>query len=187
MHPADPTRANAIGPKGYGRIVEGLAATGSILTIAIAILIAADVFTRNLFNLPLMGVVELVAMFVVAAIFLQLPGSIRARRIARAEIFLDPLVARYPRFGRMVLVLYDLAGLAVFAVIAYATWPRLERTWVYDEFIGHAGSFTFPAWPLPAIILFGSLACAVQYGLAAVGTVRDLARGIDARGPEARS
>ncbi len=86
----------------------------------------------------------------------------------------------------MVLVLYDLLGLAVFAVIAYATWPRLERTWIYNEFIGHAGSFTFPAWPLPAIILLGSLACAVQYGLAALGTVRDLARGIDTPGPEAR-
>ncbi|MGX1309873.1 TRAP-type C4-dicarboxylate transport system permease small subunit [Amorphus suaedae] len=186
MHPADPTRANAIGPKGYGRIVEALAASGSILTLLIAGLIAADVFTRNLFNLPLMGVVELVAMFVVAAIFLQLPGSIRARRIARAEIFLDPLVARHPRFGRMVLVVYDLAGLAVFLVIAYATWPRLERTWVYNEFIGHAGSFTFPAWPLPAIILLGSLACAVQYGLAAFGTARDLARGNDAGAPETR-
>lgn len=186
MHPADPTRASAIGPKGYGRFVEGLAATGSILTLLVAVLIAADVFARNLFNLPLMGVVELVAMFVVAAIFLQLPGSIRARRIARAEIFLDPLVARFPRFGRMVLVLYDLAGLCVFLVIAYATWPRLERTWIYNEFIGHAGSFTFPAWPLPAIILLGSLACAVQYALAALGTARSLARSNDAPGPEAR-
>ena len=65
MHPADPTRASAIGPKGYGRFVEGLAATGSILTLLVAVLIAADVFARNLFNLPLMGVVELVAMFVV--------------------------------------------------------------------------------------------------------------------------
>jgi TRAP-type mannitol/chloroaromatic compound transport system permease small subunit len=52
-------------------------------------------------------------------------------------------------------------------VIAYATWPLLTRAWVDAEFLGVQGVFTFPTWPMRAVVVLGAALAAVQYLLLA--------------------
>ncbi len=50
-------------------------------------------------------------------------------------------------------------------MIAYATWPLLARAWNDSEFFGIEGVFTFPTWPMRAVVLLGAVLAALQYVL----------------------
>jgi len=150
-----------------GRVADAMNAIGSLVIGAVMLLMCADVLSRNLVNRPLDGVAELVATSIIVIVFLQLPATLRHGRMARADLFIDPFVARRPRVGRLLRAVFSLAGLFACGVIAYATWPLLTRAWVDAEFLGVQGVFTFPTWPMRAVVVLGAALAAVQYLLLA--------------------
>lgn len=160
----------------FGRLVDALNAVGSALIGAIMLLMCADVLLRDLANRPIDGVAELVASSIVVIVFLQLPATLRHGRMARADLFLDPLLARRPRAGRGLRALFALAGAFACAVIAYASWRPLLRAWTDDEFLGVQGLFTFPTWPMRAVVVLGATLAALQYLLLALQDAREAAR-----------
>jgi TRAP-type C4-dicarboxylate transport system permease small subunit len=166
--PAPPTA-----PSLFGRLIDALNAAGSVLIGAVMLLMCADVLLRDLLNRPIDGVAELVATSIVVIVFLQLPATLRHGRMARADLFLDPFLARHPRGGRWLRALFALAGVFACAVIAYAGTQPLLRAWRDDEFLGVQGLFTFPTWPMRAVVVLGAALAAVQYLLLAVQDVRD--------------
>jgi TRAP-type mannitol/chloroaromatic compound transport system permease small subunit len=157
----------------FGRLVDGLNAAGSVVIGLVMVLMCADVLLRNLINHPLDGVAELVATSIVVIVFLQLPATLRHGRMSRADLFIDPFIQRRPRAGKRLRALFSLAGIFACGVIAYATWPLLARAWDDSEFFGVEGVFTFPTWPMRAVVLLGAVLAALQYVLLTVQDWRE--------------
>lgn len=149
----------------FGRIVDGLNAFGSVVIGLVMLLMVADVLLRNLTNRPIDGVAELVATSIIVIVFLQLPATLRHGRMSRADLFIDPFITRRRRAGMRLRAVFSLAGVFACAVIAYATWPMLEKAWSGEEFLGVEGVFTFPIWPMRLVVLVGSVLSTAQYAL----------------------
>jgi TRAP-type mannitol/chloroaromatic compound transport system permease small subunit len=162
-------------PGPFGRLVDALNAMGSVVIAAVMVLMCADVLMRNLFARPIDGVAELVATSIIVVVFLQLPATLRHGRMSRADLYIDPLLVRSPRAGRRLRAVFSLFGVFACAVIAYATWPVLVRAWEDSEFWGVEGVFTFPTWPMRAVVLLGAALAAVQYLLLALQDLRSAA------------
>jgi TRAP-type mannitol/chloroaromatic compound transport system permease small subunit len=154
-------------PSPLGRFIDGMNAAGSIVIGAVMLLMCTDVLLRDLFRRPIDGVAELVATSIIVIVFLQLPATLRHGRMSRADLFIDPFVQRRPVAGQRLRGLFSLAGVFACAVIAWATWPLLARAWVDSEFLGVQGVFTFPTWPMRAVVLLGAAMAALQYALLA--------------------
>jgi TRAP-type mannitol/chloroaromatic compound transport system permease small subunit len=154
-------------PSIFGRVVDALNASGSVLIAAVMLLMCADVLARNIASAPIDGVAEMVATSIIMIVFLQLPATIRHGRMSRADLFIDPFVTRRPRAGIRLRALFSVFGILACVVIAYATWPMLVDAWKGEEFFGIDGVFSFPVWPMRAIVLAGAALGAVQYALLA--------------------
>jgi TRAP-type C4-dicarboxylate transport system permease small subunit len=119
-------------------------------------LIGFDVAGRNLFGAPISGVPELVALSIVAIVFLQCPQTLAAGRLPRSSALVDVLAAHRPGIARALEDVWDLLGAAVLGVLVWATWPRLLRDYERGTFVGAVGDFTAPTWPVKATIVIGS-------------------------------
>lgn len=136
---------------------------GSLLILALVVLIGADVFSRNMFNAPISGVPEMVTLSIVAIVFLQAPQALKAGRMTRSDALIGALERRVPSVSRWLNTLYDLLGAIVVAAILYATWPIFTRAWQRSEFIGAVGDFTAPVWPVKLMILTGAGLLTLQF------------------------
>jgi TRAP-type mannitol/chloroaromatic compound transport system permease small subunit len=159
----------------FGRLIDGLNAIGSLVIGAVMLLMCTDVLLRDLFNRPIDGVAELVATSIIVIVFLQLPATLRHGRMSRADLFIDPFVARRPVAGRRLRAFFSAAGVFACAVIAYASWPVFMRAWADKEFLGVEGGFTFPTWPMHGIVVLGSALAALQYALLVIQDLREAA------------
>lgn len=160
----------------FGKLVDGLNAVGSVVIAVVMVLMCADVLMRNLANKPIDGVAEMVAMSIVVIVFLQLPSTLRHGRMSRADLFIDPFLQRRPAAGRRLRGIYSFVGVFACGLIAYASWPPLLRAWRNDEFLGIEGVFTFPMWPMRAVVVLGATLAAVQYLLLAFHDFREAGR-----------
>lgn len=144
-------------------VFELLNALGSMWIVVLMFAICLDVAGRTLLSRPIDGVAELSALSIVCIVFLQLPAAVAGRRLTRADALLTSLSERMPTLGRAIESLWSLAGMAVFAAIAYsATGPGM-RAYKQNDFIGVEGIFTFPSWIVWAVIVAGALLSAVGY------------------------
>ncbi len=160
----------------FGYLVDGLNGFGSILIFAVMALMVADVLMRDLFNAPIDGVAEMVAISIIAIVFLQLGSTLRHGRMSRADLFIDGFTLRHPRAGNAIHALFCLAGVFVCGVIFYATWPTFAKAWVENDFYGVQGVFTMPTWPVKLIVLVGCTVTAIQYLLHALWHLRTAAK-----------
>lgn len=161
----------------FGWVVDGLNAAGSMVIAAVMALICADVAMRNLVNQPIDGVSEMVATSIIMIVFLQLPATLRHDRMSRAELFIDPFLVKRPAAGRRLRAAFSVVGVFACGIIAYATWPMLERAWTGNEFFGVQDVFTFPVWPMRALVVLGAALAAIQYALLAWQDWRDAGMG----------
>jgi TRAP-type C4-dicarboxylate transport system permease small subunit len=157
----------------FGRLVDGLNAIGSLLIAAVMLLMCADVALRNLVSKPIDGVAEMVAMSIVVIVFLQLPATLRHGRMSRADLFIDPYIKRRPAAGKRLRAFYSACGVFACGLIAWASWTPFARSWANNEFLGIEGMFTFPMWPMRAIVILGATLAAVQYALLVVQDLKE--------------
>ena len=144
-------------------VTQACNVVGSLLILALMGLIVVDVLGRNLAGAPLPGVPEMVALSIVAIVFLQSPQTLRAGRMPRSEALLSVLERRAPNASKRLLDLHDLAGFATAAIVCHASWPPLVKAWTRDDFVGAVGDFTAPVWPVKATIVLGSALLALQF------------------------
>ncbi|MEM9812654.1 MAG: TRAP transporter small permease subunit [Pseudomonadota bacterium] len=136
---------------------------GSILIVGLVLLIGADVFGRNALNAPISGVPEMVTLSIVAIVFMQAPHALKAGRMTRSDALLGVVAQRRPALAALLETIYDAAGVLVVGVILYATYPIFTRAWARSEFVGAAGDFTAPVWPVKLMILTGSTLLMLQF------------------------
>lgn len=152
----------------FGYLVDWLNAAGSLLIFAIMAMIVSDVLSRNFLNQPIAGVAELVAASIVMIVFLQLPGTLRHGRMAQADIFIAGFIQRHPRLGNALQCLFFLAGAWMLYIVFKGTLPIFDRAWTRNQFMGIEGVFTFPVWPIRAVVLSCAIITVAQYVLMAL-------------------
>ena len=139
------------------RVVVVMNAIGSLWVLLLVLAIDADAFGRTFLNLPIAGMVEMVAVSLSVIVFCQLADTIRLGKLTRSEALLT-WMARGSWVGRGVVTGFELLGALVMGLIAVGTVPLLIQSYERGYFIGVRGVFTFPDWPVKAIIVVGAVA-----------------------------
>ena len=156
-------RAGDDGHSGFSRLVAFFSAVGTGWIFFLMLLICADVFSRDAFNVPILGVAEMVQFSIVGIVFLQLPQTLRSGGLTRSDVLLSGIVRRWPRGAYVMQGVFDLTGAALFAIILFTTVPLLTAAYVNNEFYGATGVVQIPTWPLKLLILVGCATMALQF------------------------
>jgi TRAP-type mannitol/chloroaromatic compound transport system permease small subunit len=150
------------------RITMALNVLGTLLIVALMVLICADVVGRGVFLTPISGVPEMVSLSIVAIVFLQAPEAFRMGRFTRSEAILNFLQRKSLRLRALLEVLFAIAGFGVIFVLLYASGPFFIKAWNRNTFVGTVGDFIAPVWPVKLIILIGCAALLAQIALSAI-------------------
>lgn len=130
---------------------------GTVWIFLLMLLINADVFSRFLFNRPIDGVPEMVALSIVGIVFLQLGDAVRAGRLTRSDGFFNKVVASRPRLKLVLNTFYDLCGMAFFFAILVGVYPIFIQAYQGGYYAGTEGIFTVPEWPVKLILVISCI------------------------------
>lgn len=149
----------------FQRLTALLAGVGSVWIVLVMFLVCADVAGRYLMNRPIEGVAEVVALSIVGIVFLQLAHTLSVERFIRSDVFILPLLQRRPRAGYALQgVQHVIGGLLCLMMLAFVA-PVLLEAWTEGDYVGTAGVFTAPKWPIHFIVCLGAGLTAIQYFL----------------------
>ena len=162
-------------PAGFGKLTQSLNALGTLWIVALVLLVNSDVLGRELFDTPVRGTTELVALSIVGIVFLQLADTLASGRLTRADVLLDRLKRSTPWFAALLQALYHLVGALLMGVILWAAWEPLVESIRIQEYVGALGDFTAPVWPVRLIMLLGMVATLVTFVLLAWMDLRRMA------------
>lgn len=157
-------------------LTSALNVGGTLLIVAVMLLVNADVIGRGAFNNPVSGVPEIVSMSIVAIVFLQIAQTFRRGRLTRTDVVPGWLARRAPRLRQAVEFVFALAAMALVWQILAASWPLFRKAWIRNTFEGTVGDFTAPIWPVKLIILIGCAALLLQLTLAAIAAFLRMTR-----------
>lgn len=160
----------------WNRMVDGLAALGTVLIGVLMLIICADVVARNLLGSSLPLVSELGALTLVMIVYLQFATTVRHDRLARTDLFFTGFRERHPRAGLLLGALFDLAGAAMCALIAWSTLTIIGKDMRSQEYIGVTGVATVPTYPFRILILVGIAVAALQFALQVIAALRAASR-----------
>jgi TRAP-type mannitol/chloroaromatic compound transport system permease small subunit len=147
------------------RSVVALNAIGSLWVLFLVLLICTDSFGRSFFNHPLDGVDELVAVSMAVIVFCQLADTVRLGKLTRSDTFLSRLQSSNTLLARLTVVAFDVLGMIVMITIIWGTVPLLIESVSRGYYIGEHGVFTFPEWPLKAMVVLGGVACLLCFAV----------------------
>ncbi len=169
-----PDRAHRDSPphRAIAGVAAGLSLAGTLVVLAILLVINTDIVGREAFNHPLRGATEMVSVGIVAVVFLSLPYTVLAGRMARVDMFSSWLAERRPGLGRALSILFDLTGATLMALMTWSLVPEVRRAWELDDYVGSLGDFTVPIWPLRALQCLGAAVTAVVFLLLAISNLQ---------------
>jgi hypothetical protein len=139
-------------------VVVALNAIGSLWVLLLVLVISADAFGRSFLSAPIAGVVEFVAVSLAVIVFCQLADTIRLGKLTRSDSFIAQMTQGGSFLGRLSVGGFEILGAVVMIIIIVGTVPLLARSYERGYYIGTRGVFTFPEWPLKALIVFGACA-----------------------------
>ena len=136
---------------------------GTLVVLALVVVVNFDIFARNLLNAPFLGAVEVVQFSIVLIVFLQLPDVVRVDRLTRSDGFLFIMNRRYPRVARVLHHAINLLSAAFMALIAVAIFPQFVEMWDSKDYFGVPGVFTAPWWPIKLVIFLSAGLCTLLF------------------------
>lgn len=160
-----------------GRIAAIASAVGTAWILLMMVLVNADVIGRAALSAPIRGVPEFVGLSIVGIVFLQAGHALASGRFTRSDALLDQLALRRPRVAAGLEAVHSLAGAAFFSILAWALWPRLLRAIAEGDYVGAAGDFTLPVWPIRVLMVAGSVMVIGIYLILAAAAIRRIAGG----------
>jgi TRAP-type C4-dicarboxylate transport system permease small subunit len=135
---------------------------GTLVVLALVVVLNVDVVARGLFSAPLKGSYEMVQFSVVMIVFLQLPDVVRVDRLTRSDGFLGLIGTRRPGVATNMRRIINALSAIFMGLIAYITFPECLHMWDTQDYFGVPGLFTLPWWPVKLVISVGtSLACLI--------------------------
>ena len=102
--------------------------SGAIVLLALVAIMNVDVVSRNLFNAPFRGVVEVVIFSLALIVFLQLPDVVRTGRLTRSDGFLGLLRSRSARAGGALARVLDATACVFMCLIVWTVWPEFTES-----------------------------------------------------------
>lgn len=161
QRPAPPgQRSNA-----FDFLTLWLGRSGSLLILAVMLLVNADVAGRFFLNRPIAGVAELVSLSIVVIVYLQLAHTLRLERFIRSDVFIGPLLERRPRIGFALQAVHHVIGAILCGLICWFVLPNFLESWSEGDYVGTLGVFQAPKWPVELVVVVGSGLTAIQFVL----------------------
>ena len=137
LNDADATdQVTSAGPYFFARLIELFNSAGTLLILALLVLINTDIGGRAFFNSPVSGVPEMVRLSIVAIVFLQAAHTLKVGRLTRANFIIDRVASKWLRVSGVLKALYNFTGAALFLIILIAVYPSFTIAWRDDLFIG---------------------------------------------------
>ncbi|WP_305988959.1 TRAP transporter small permease [Roseibium sp. MMSF_3544] len=136
--------------------VTSLNALGTLIIIALMVLICADVVSRNVFASSLPGVIELAELGIVSIVFLQIADTVKSGKLMRSDALINVINGLYPRVAITLNIFFDATGAVLFYFIANGAFGRFLSAWSGGFYLGNLGSFTVPTWPMELCVALGS-------------------------------
>lgn len=149
----------------FGTFTALLNVAGTILIIAMAVAVNADVLSRDLFNKPIAGVNEFLGLSIVAVVFLQMANTLREGRHVANDIIMRAIGASHPRVACVFYGLFHLIGAGLMAFIVWFVSPMFMEMYRAGYYQGTLGVVEIPIWPFVLPVIIGGIASAVQYVL----------------------
>ena len=159
----------------YGSIISIMNSIGTAWVFVLLVIINLDIGGRALFNHPVRGVPEIVALSIVACVFLQIAHTLKVGRLTRSDIVLNWLQTHHPNLKHFLEAVYFLIGACLMGILFNSSISLFTKAWRIDEYVGAEGDFMAPVWPVKLIILIGCAAGAIQFFLMAFGSFKQLA------------
>jgi TRAP-type C4-dicarboxylate transport system permease small subunit len=129
---------------------RALKLVAAVWLFSLSLFILIEVLARNIFNIPIIGLKEIVANSIVIIAFLQLPYTVRIRAMLRADL-IDKVIGE--RASGYMERFSFLLGALLFGAVTYAGWTPMMRAWASLEFEGEGG-FRVPVYPFRTVIVF---------------------------------
>lgn len=150
-------------------IIERIAivanALGTLVVLALVIVVNYDVVARSAFNNPFHGAVELVQFSMVLIVFLQLPDVVRVNRLTRSDGFLLVIGKRFPTLHLWTNKFIYLLAFLFMLLAAITMWPEFLEMLETRDYFGVPGVFTAPWWPVKLVIFLSASMCAILFAL----------------------
>jgi len=151
----------------YDSVTSVMNSIGTAWVFVLLVIINLDIGGRAIFNHPIRGVPEIVALSIVACVFLQVAHTLKVGRLTRSEILLNWLAKKKPGVGHFLNGIYHVIGAVLMIIMFNASLPLFKKAWRLDVYVGAEGDFMAPVWPVKLIILIGCIAAAIQFLLTA--------------------
>ena len=145
------------------RLATAANAAGTLVVLALVLVVNYDVAARGVFNAPFQGAIEVVQFSMVLIVFLQLPDVVRVNRLTRSDGFLAFLGQRHPRTTTFLRRAIDSVSCIFMLLIAIAIWPEFIAMWQSQDYFGIPGVFTAPWWPIKLVIFLSAALCALIF------------------------
>jgi TRAP-type C4-dicarboxylate transport system permease small subunit len=172
--PGDPVRPPS---PFFGRATQALNIVGTILILAMAIAVNADVAGRNLFNHPIPGVTEFLGLSIVAIVFLQMANTLREGRHVSNDLLTQWIAGARPRLRAAIYAAFNLIGAVLMMLITIYVWPIFMQNYEGGYYRGTTGVAEIPIWPFMAAVLLGAVATAIQFALLMMEELRKTVTG----------
>jgi len=143
-------------------------ATGTLVVLALVVVVNYDVVSREWFNQPFHGAVELVQFSMILIVFLQLPDVVRVNRLTRSDGFLLIAGKRWPVIASVLDRIINTVACIFMTLVAIAIWPEFLEMLETRDFFGIPGIFTAPWWPIKLVIFLSAVLCAILFALKVV-------------------
>ncbi len=140
-------------------------AVGTLVVLALVMVVNYDVVARGFFNKPFHGAVELVQFSMVLIVFLQLPDVVRVNRLTRSDGFLSIAGNRWPSVKKYLNKLINLVACVFMVLISIAIWPEFVEMFETRDYFGVPGVFTAPWWPIKLVIFVSAVMCSLLFAL----------------------
>lgn len=164
--------------------------SGAFVLLALVAIMNVDVVSRNLFNAPFRGVVEVVIFSLALIVFLQLPDVVSKGRLTRSDGFLGLLRVKNPHVGNVLARVLDGIACMFMCLIVWTVWPEFTESfeschfftppefgvpptgnlWVdfrtaleRCDYFGTPGILQAPWWPVRLVIAFGCAWAAILF------------------------
>lgn len=147
----------------FSRLLGAMNALGTVWIFLLMVLINSDILGRELFSAPVRGTTELLALSIVGIVFLQLGHALMSGRMTRSDMLIENLLIARPRAGRALQGIFNLLGVVFLVIIFWGSLALFEEAIEIGEYVGAAGDFTAPTWPIRLLILIGAAATGLQY------------------------
>lgn len=147
----------------FSRLLGAMNALGTVWIFLLMVLINTDILGRELFSTPVRGTTELLSLSIVGIVFLQLGHTLMSGRMTRSDMVIENLLILRPRIGRTLQGIFNMLGAVFLAIIFWGSIAPFEEAIEIGEYVGAAGDFTAPTWPIRLLILIGSATTGLQY------------------------